>query len=204
VAGLDAKSILAAIGARYDFGRLPTLTTREEMAKIGLPFGVGRFDIGEAKVGVSDFIIYNDGLAAVAEKTEWAEDFLEDLVPWITREFNFRSITTSIRHLYSSTVIVDFERPLSRLVSGYEKLSELISSRTVSAMRAQGPMQFARLDFEVDKTTMVGDIPSPKFVLERRSGVEFGRERYYSQAAMQTSAHIEVLTEIEKIAGQNR
>jgi len=34
--------------------------------------------------------------------------------------------------------------------------------------------------------------------------VEFGRERYYSQAAMQTSAHIEVLTEIEKIAGQNR
>ena len=170
------------------------------MDKKGLRFGLGRFEIDGAQVGISDFLIYTDGIVAIAQKTEWAEKFLEDIVGWVKSEFGFRDVVTGIRKLYVSTLIVDFDRPLSRLLSGYERISEIISSRAITILPEKRPLQFSRLDFEVDKKTVEGQIALPKFVLERRAGVSFSQNRYYCLAPMQTTTHIEVLTEIEKLA----
>jgi hypothetical protein len=59
------------------------------------------------------------------------------------------------------------------------------------------------LDFEVDKTTLDGQTALPKFILERRGDVSFSQERYYSAAPMHTAHHLEVLTEIEKLAARS-
>jgi hypothetical protein len=202
VAGADGRAILAGIAARYGFTRLPAITTREDMAKNGTQFGVGQFEIDGARVNIPDFIVYNDGIVAVAEKTEWADKFLEDVVQWVKGEFGFRDFSSGIRKLYASTLIVDFEWPLSRLLRGYELISELISSRTITIMPSRKPLQFSRLDFEVDKTELEGQLALPKFILERRSGVLFSQERYYTVAPMHTASHIEVLTEIEKLVSE--
>jgi hypothetical protein len=202
-AGSDGRSVLAAIAARYGFAQLPTITTRDDMAKKGLPFGLGQFDIDGARVSISDFLVYNDGIVAIAEKTEWADKFLEDVVEWVKREFGFREPSSGIRKLYASTLIVEFERPLSRLISGYELISELVSSRSITITPDRKPLQFSRLDFEVDKTTLDGQTALPKFILERRGGVSFSQERYYSAAPMHTAHHLEVLTEIEKLAARS-
>jgi hypothetical protein len=64
-------------------------------------------------------------------------------------------------------------------------------------------MQFSRLDFEIDRRTLdSGQVALPKYILERRPNVDFEQERWFSTAPMQTDAHIEVLTEIEKLAAQ--
>jgi hypothetical protein len=202
LAGADGRALLAAIAVRYGFTRLPAITTREDMAKNGLQFGVGQFEIDGARANIPDFIVYNDGIVAMAEKTEWADKFLEDVVQWVKEEFGFRDFSSGIRKLYASTLIVDFETPLSRLLRGYELISELISSRTITIMPSRKPLQFSRLDFEVDKTEMEGQLALPKFVLERRSGVLFSQERYYTVAPMHTASHIEVLTEIERLASE--
>ena len=60
-------------------------------------------------------------------------------------------------------------------------------------------MEFARLDFEVDKT-VAGQVALPKFILERRAGVSFGQERYFFVAPMLTADHLAVLEQIEKVA----
>ena len=201
-AGASSPSILGEIGNKYGFARLPQITTREDMAKNGLPFGMGSFEIEGHRIIITDFIVYNDGIAAVAEKTEWAEKFLEDIVPWVRDSFGFRDVSSGIRKLYSSTLIVDFERPLSRLLSAYERISGIISSRTVMLIPDRPPLQFSRLDFEVDKTAVIGQAVPPKFILERRAGVGFSQERYYSLAPMHTSSHIDALIEIEKLAAE--
>jgi hypothetical protein len=166
-------------------------------------FGMGRFEFDGSKFMVMDFIVYNDGLVAVAEKTEWAEAFLENVVSWVKSEFGFREISSGIRKLYGSTLIVDFERPLSRLLSDYNQIAELISSRSITIMPHPHPMQFSRLEFEVDKATLEGQTALPKFILERRGGVPFSQERYYAVAPMHTADHIDVLTEIEKLAARS-
>jgi hypothetical protein len=67
-AGLDAPVVLAEIAARYNFAQKPQITTREDMAKNGLPFGVGGFVIDGENTMINDFGVYNDGIVAVAEK----------------------------------------------------------------------------------------------------------------------------------------
>ena len=62
------------------------------------------------------------------------------------------------------------------------------------------PMEFSRLDFEIDRTTLLGQMALPKFSLERRGGISFVQERYFSTAPMTTADHIETLEEIERVA----
>jgi hypothetical protein len=193
-------SILPLIAERYGFTIVPNITTREDMGKNGLVFGMGRFNYGGHQVVVSDFAIYTDGLAAVAQKSEWSEAFLDDVMGWVRREFDFREIVSGMKTLYSSTIVVDFEASPSRLLRQFGHLSNFISDRTVTIMPEKRKLEFSRLDFEVDKKAMTGPAAPPKFTLERRANVSFAQERYFSAAAMATAHHIEVLEEIERIA----
>jgi hypothetical protein len=199
-AGANSVSIVSLLAARYNFSILPTITTREDMAKNGLQFGMGSLEDNGQRFVVTDFIVYNDGIVAICEKTDWAETFLENVVQWVIAEFGFRTPSSGIRKLYSSTVVVDFETNLSQLFVSYERIAELISSRAVIIMPERKPMHFSRMDFEADKTELQGQVALPKFILERRGGVKFSQERFFSIAPMHTADHIEVLTEIEKLA----
>jgi len=193
--------VLAAIAARYGFTRTPTITTREDMANNGLVFGLGHFQIGDDIISITDFAIYNDGIVAMAQKTEWSEAFLEDIFSWVKEVFGFRELSAPVRRMLSSTIVVDFERPLSRVLWGYEALAQIISSRTITIMSDQKPMQFSRMDFEIDRRMLdSGQVALPKFILERRPNATFDQERWFSVAPMSTAAHIEVLSEIEKMA----
>ena len=200
VAGANNPSVISQLAARYNFSIVPSITTQESMAKNGLPFGMGHFAVNDANFAVTDFVVYNDGIVAVAEKTDWAEAFLEDVTNWVKQSFGFRDVTSGVRRLYGSTIIADFEAPLSRIVAGYEIISKLITDRTVTILPEPKAMQFSRLEFEVDKTTVAGQLAFPKFILERRAGVKFAQERYYSVAPMHTSDHLTVLEQIEKVA----
>jgi hypothetical protein len=170
------------------------------MAQNGLQFGMGHFKINGTTVTITDFRVYNDGLVAISEKTDWAEAFLEDVISWVKLEFGFREISSGIRKLYASTIVVEFERPLSRLLRGYELISALISARTMTVSSEKRVMQLARLDFDVDRTALAGQLALPKFVLERRANVSFAQERYFSDGPMHSADHLAVLEEIEKLA----
>jgi hypothetical protein len=197
-AGANSLSMLTLIAQRYGFSIVPTITTREDLNKNGLVFGMGRFQHNGQTFVVTDFGVYNDGLAAVAQKSEWAEAFLEDVTSWVKNEFDFREV--AVRKLYSSSIIVDFETPPSRLIKNFKRIADFISDRTVTIVADRKQMEFARLDFEVDRNTIAGQVMIPKFAIERRSGINFAQERYYSNAPMRTADHIETLEEIERVA----
>jgi hypothetical protein len=201
-AGAHSVSIVGLLAARYNFSIVPTITTRDDMEKKGLPFGMGSFEVDGQRFAVSDFIVFNDGLVAASEKTEWAEKFLEDVVQWVTKEFGFRTPSSGIRKLFNSSIVVDFETQLSQLFVDYEKIAKLISTHSVMIMPERKPMHFSRMDFEVDKTELEGQLALPKFILERRGGVKFSQERFFSAAPMHTADHVKVLTEIERLAAR--
>src|ERR1700756_3928637 len=121
-AGADSPSILSLIAERYGFTIVPTITTRADLEKKGLVFGMWHFQRGDETFVVTDFAIYTDGLAAVAQKSEWAEAFLEDVTAWVKNDFGFREISTGIRKLYSSAIVVDFETSPSMLVRHFQRI----------------------------------------------------------------------------------
>ena len=200
-AGANSPSILSLLAQRYGFSIVPTITTREDLTKNGLLFGMGHFQYAGQPLVVTDFAIYTDGLAAVAQKSEWAEAFLDDVISWVKTEFGFREISSSIRQLYNSSVVVDFENSPSGLVRQFKQIADFISDRTVTIARDRKQMNFARLDFEIDKRTLAaGQVAISRFILERRAGVGFEQERYFSSAPMTTDDHIQTLEEIERAA----
>jgi hypothetical protein len=203
-AGANSPSIISLIAQRYGFAIVPTITTREDLNKNGLVFGMGHFQYDGQPLIVTDFAIYTDGLAAVAQRSEWAEAFLDDVTSWVRTEFGFREISSPTRKLYSNSVVVDFENSPSRLVRQFKQIADFISDRTVTLTSDRKQMNFARLDFEIDKMTLGGgQVATSKFTLERRAGVGFEQERYFSSAPMTTADHIETLEQIERVAARS-
>jgi hypothetical protein len=164
---------------------------------------IGHFQHAGQPFVVTDFAVYTDGLAAVAEKSEWADAFLEDITAWVRTEFGFREISSGIRKLFNSTVVVDFDTSPSKLVQGFKRITDFISDRAITVSPDRKQMDFARLDFEIDRRTIAGQAMISKFVIERRPGIDFSQERYFSTAPMTTADHIETLEEIERIAAAN-
>jgi hypothetical protein len=99
----------------------------------------------------------------------------------------------------------DFRRGLAQELVAAEKATDDDIAAEIDKFKPwdRKPHQFSRLDFEVDKTTLDGQTALPKFILERRGDVSFSQERYYSAAPMHTAHHLEVLTEIEKLAARS-
>jgi hypothetical protein len=66
-------------------------------------------------------------------------------------------------------------------------------------------MDFARLDFEIDKKTLAtqGQVAVSKFILERRASIQFAREGYFSSAPMTTANHLQTLADIEQMAASS-
>jgi hypothetical protein len=198
--GANSPSVLTHIAERYGFNNIPNITTREDVNKNGLVFGMGHFQYDGQPFVISDFAIYTDGLAAVAERSEWSDAFLDDITSWVKSEFGFRDISSGIRTLYSSTVVVDFDTSPLKLLRSFERIAELITSRTVTIVPGRQQMKFARLDFEIDKNDLPGQAAGSKFVIERRAHIGFDQERYFSSAPMRTGDHLAVLEEIERLA----
>src|SRR4051794_30439617 len=104
--GSNSVSIVEHIATKYGFSIVPKISTRDDMSKNGLHFGMGSFQHDGQHFSVSDFMVYNDGLVAVSEKTEWSDAFLNDVIKWVQTDFGFRSPATGIHKLYSSNLVI--------------------------------------------------------------------------------------------------
>ncbi len=199
--GANDREIVDGVKNRYRFLKGPELTG-EAVAKNGYKFENGQFAFNAAPFTIIDFTIFRDGLVINATRTDGAEAFLEDVIAFMQREFSFRDFITKPRRIFLSQIVVEFDRPLEKLVQSVGKIASVISKPLKQIYEMEIPVKFARLDFDVDKTALPTPAPvglQQRFILERRVGIPFEKERYFSAAPMRTDDHIKALEEIEKL-----
>jgi hypothetical protein len=195
--GMNGPEAINKIQQRYEFLKTPDpAMTREEIGKVGYKFGTGQIVMNGKKSTIIEFAIYNDGIVADAKNSEIGETFLDDIIKFMQSEFVFRPFTTQPTRYFWNQMVVEFERPLERLLHSFNKISAAISR----FLRPEMSMHFARIDFQGEKTPTPASV-APKFILERRAGIPFDKERYYSSAPIRTGEHITVLEEIERSIG---
>jgi hypothetical protein len=201
LSGGDTREILSKIKNRYDFARAtdPATTTREDIAKNGYRFESGRFAFHDEWVNATDLAVYSDGIVANASRTEHAEYLIDDLISFARMTFGFRELITEPSSYYLSQLVVEFDKPLAKLISNFESISAAITAEATSIYKIQQPAGFARIDFEIDKASLTKGINIPRFIIERRTNIPFDKERYHSGAPMKTDRHIHILEEIEKM-----
>lgn len=196
LSGVNGPAIFTEIQNRYGFLKAPDpAISREEATKVGYKFGIGQIS-SHAKINaVAEFSIYTDGIVAEAKTSEIAEAFLEDIIRFLQSDLKFRPFSSKPKRFFYSQMVVEFEKPLAQLLHSFEKISDAISRHLTQQFELYVPMSFARLDFQAEKSLVPE--PTPKFIIERRAGISFDRERYYSSAPMRTADHTAVLQEIE-------
>jgi hypothetical protein len=194
--GVGDPEVLAKVQGRYHFAKGPDLKT-EDAAKNGYKFEAGYLDDGNVRIG--DFSLFRDGIVINAPTTEAAETFLDDVIPYMRKEFHFRDFITQPRKYFQSQIVVEFERPLAKLVQSFEKISSLLSKRLMETYSLEIPMDFMRLDFDTDRTRNHASNLIQKVIFERRVGVPFDKERYYCAAPLRTSEHEALLRDIESL-----
>jgi len=193
------------IAERYSFSQSPSpsTTTPEQMARDGLTFALGKFLFENNVVPITEFKVFNDGMVATASTSDVSDAFLIDLTQWLQSQHGFRDFSSPVRELCLSEVTVEFERPLSRLIAAYEAISTALSMNIGPLFGTSEAVQLARMDFGLDPSSPNVKVAGPRFVLERRSGVSFDQERYFSSAPLSTENHISLLRLIEQHLSQS-
>jgi hypothetical protein len=189
--GADGPNIVAAIAGRYRFTHPPANPTREDIEKNGLKFLGGQMTRDGGIANIIEFTVFNDGLVSVSTSTERAEAFLQDIYEFLVSEYAFRKISSNVKKVNLSTVVIDFESSLNGLIRDYK--TDLIARHLNSIDGSDYPVELARMDFVLNKDPEFRPPNVPRFTIEKRANTAFSQHRYYSSAPIQTAKHLEIL-----------
>ena len=188
---MNEREIIAAIGQRYSFGTIPTMSTYEELEQ-GLVFELGFFATQEGEFTIHRLAIFNDGIVIRTSKTEYSEAILENLANWLISDYGFRKLTP--QSLYLSEVVVEFEKPAVNMFAKYDRIIDIIFSN-MTAHKEASAAAFNSLSIEfVSKSQSIA-----KFMIERRVGTSVNDECYFCSAPLTTEGHLRALEEIEHL-----
>lgn len=193
----DAPSIIMAIAQRYHFTHPPQNPTREDVDKNGLRFSGGHLLRGDERINIVDFVVYNDGLVVAATTTEGADAFLDDVIQYLVNEFEFRELTSDVRKIPMSSVVVEFSVPLSMALSPVDQLSRIVGEQLNRSEEVDRPIELTRLDLSLNTDPEFRPANIPKLTIEKRANTPFSQHRYYSSAPIPTAAHLQLLQAIE-------
>jgi hypothetical protein len=196
--GADGPKIIAAISSKYGFTHPPANPTREDVDKNGLKFAGGQMVHKGKIVNVAEFVVFNDGIVAVSASTENAEAFLQEIYTLLVSEFAFREITSDVKKVHLSTVVVDFDTSLNDFVQGHSAEIDLIGKHLNSIDNTDFPVEVARIDFVLNKDPEFRPPNIPRLTIEKRAHTQFSQHRYFSVAPIHTAKHLEILERIER------
>jgi hypothetical protein len=199
LSGGESREILAKVKARYNFAKAtdPATVPREEITKNGYKLETGTISRGDQTAGIAELGIFSDGIVVNGSNTDDCEFLIRDLIDFARAQLGFRSPLTAPVFHYLSQIIVEFDKPLDRLISNFSAISNAITREVDSV--AKQPIAFARLDLSWDKKTFPAVAIVPKFIIERRANIPYEKERYFCGAPLKTEAHLRVLEQIESL-----
>jgi hypothetical protein len=127
--------------------------------------------------------------------------FLDDTILWMRSEFGFKNFSTQPKRYHLSQLVVEFDKPLYELIRRYGSIVEAIAKHTSQIFQTDASMNFARIDLEFEKNAVKTPMNIARFIIDRRVGIPFGRERYFCSAPLKTVDHIDVLEQVEAALG---
>jgi hypothetical protein len=197
--GKSSSPAFSSIAQRYAFAKAPKHVMDVDPQDQALTFEAGHFKNRDGVVINVKLKIFNDGVVADCwSSTRDAEDFLQDTMKWMGNEFGFtlppdRNITP----LYISQLVVTTDKELLNINPQLKAFCEFLAAKT--GPRSKEGFDVATIGFwSLDR----GNPLAPAaFKFERKAGTFPIDKRFWTTAALQTEAHMEVLNELERLLG---
>jgi hypothetical protein len=197
--GIPIASAVTAIQNRYQFVDYPNLSelTVSQTESEGYKFVEGILHFDDQKAVIREFAIFRDGFSVTAHDTFYAEAFLDDFLDWGRQTLEMRPFALTPSRIFRSQLVVQFERPLSNAFRQLEEIAAVIQQAFRAHTSYGDPVNVTRLDFGMDHTQLAGVLKPTPLVLERRVNRPYIEEVYFSDAALPSRVHAQVLEEIE-------
>jgi hypothetical protein len=182
-------SVSNAIIERYDFDEIKE---GEYNPDRGLHLKNGVFHGTSNREILVHLQVYTDGvIAETISSTADSDLFIEDLLKWVSTEFGMNYHSKLVRQkLYYSELVVTAEVDLDRICEKLRVFAEHLS--TLPFFGQPQKQATAAITFGCDGKNQ------SSFSFERRAGVPFADNRYYTRAALPTSDHMALLEEFEQ------
>lgn len=192
--GLYIPDLIRVVAERYGFISLPRL---EDAIKEGAKFSTGRHLHGGRLIEIKTLGIFSDGILVVTLNTDDASIILDELLQWID-SIGFRRPTTIFPRQFVSSVIVDFDRSIDRSFDMLKAFNRSFSEALYAAYGYSLDPSIRRIAFACDPLNLPPQAVA-EFTLERRAGVPFSQNRYFSAAPLPTKVHLDLLQSFEKL-----
>ena len=194
--GLNLWPVCERLVEKYKFAKSPknALDLDEQKA---LAFKVGSF-LNSRKQNVTvSLSIYSNGISVDAQtSTKDTDELVDEVLAMVSSDFSL-SLPPGSKRVYVSQAELEMDLSVGKLNPQLPKLIAEISRRTQSINDRPKSYDFGVLQFWAED---VNPATSPAyFRLERKVGSPFSSNRYFTQSALTTSDHIELITELAGI-----
>lgn len=198
--GGDTFTFIQAVASRYQFIKYPTPAdvVSPELRQTGLHFARGVIHRVDSIVNISEVAIFTDGIVITSQTTDDGEVFWQDLYNFLTTEHSFRPLARKPRIRFISQIVVDFQRELSAVITGYERIIAYIQLALEEEYNVMLKLGLSKIEFDTDQAEKA-TLQVSKFIIERRVNMPFDQERYYCSAPLRTKEHVNLLEKIEGV-----
>lgn len=188
------KTLSAAFEEKYGFLEGPKVVSDFDTNK-GVTFLHVFF---KGTIVIEKAVIYNDGMIVEAKAdTDLCDQFIDDAVAWASKNANIKFDSDNGHpRLYLSHLIVDDDTGIANLLRKLSVVGDELSIILESygdIKRKIEPIGFA---LQSDVAEKGGPVP---FKVERRAGVPFSTNLYFSSAPARTIDHLRLLNRLESI-----
>lgn len=197
--GLSYKPLLDGFKDRYKFSVAPNhMLDRDENNKGGLTFDQGEFHTKDGRDIYVSLKVFNDGLVgSTSSSTNDTTEFLEDIRLFVQLEGFSIPPDEKIGKSFTSTLQVESEAPLLAINPQLERLIQFIESRVVT-------MDGRPREFQVTGLALWSEDASKNyapstFKFERKLGLPFFANQFFTEAPLQTHEHLELLEDLERL-----
>ncbi len=188
--------ILLWIGEKYAFQVFPKSTGEVDKDAKGFIFKTGIFQANEGAVGVN-LSFFSDGLIAETwASTEKSDAFLEELLRSAATRYGLAYTPSLIRdRQYVSEVNVRLDNALSNLNPKIMRFCKTINGLFIRHHLPQ--FELTGMIFAPD--TSATSYKPPGLLIERKTGVPFAENRFWSKSPFTTKDHLLALEEFENL-----
>jgi hypothetical protein len=192
--GYYLPDLLKAIAERYAFVTLPTI---QDALREGAKFNQGRFIDQDRTIEIKMLGVFSDGILVTTFKTDDAVIVLEDMMS-LAEHFGFRRPLTLRPRQFGSSVIVDFDSSLDNALQAIQSVKTAFAAALQAHYGWSLEIETSRLVVACDPTNLPPQ-RTAELIIERRAGVPFSQNRYFSAAPLSTEAHLELLERFERL-----
>jgi hypothetical protein len=188
--------ILLWLGEKYSFQTFPKSLAEKDETKKGFVFKTGEFQSDDGPITVN-FSLYGDGVVAETwSSTENGDAFLEELLRSAASKYGLAYRPEMIRtKQYISEVTVHLDHLLGNINPKIAEFCDTLSN--IFSRHGLAPFEMTGMLFGPDVLTT--SYKPPGLSIERKQGVPFAQNRFWSKSPFTTKEHLFALKEFEEM-----